>query len=154
MERDECQLNKKICYNRHMKTAIKKTIASYKQAIPIMFSILLLVNLINPLFKDIYPKIFSGNYITDPIIGALLGSISFGIPITSYVVGGELINLGISLLAVTAFIMTWTTVGIAMLPLEAKFLGKRFAIIRNSLNFVFSILIACLTVFFLNLLNL
>ena len=137
-----------------MKTAIKKTIASYKQAIPIMFSILLLVNLINPLFKDIYPKIFSGNYITDPIIGALLGSISFGIPITSYVVGGELIALGISLLAVTAFIMTWTTVGIAMLPLEAKFLGKRFAVIRNSLNFVFSIIIAALTVFLLNLFNL
>ncbi len=137
-----------------MKTAIKKTIATYKQAIPIMFSVLLLVNLVNPLMKDIYIKIFSGNYITDPIIGALLGSVSFGIPITSYVIGGELQALGVSRLAITAFIMTWVTVGIAMLPLEAKFLGKRFAVTRNALNFLFSIIIAVLTVFLLNLFNL
>jgi len=137
-----------------MKTAIQKTISTYKQAIPIMFAVLLLINLINPLMKDIYTSIFSGNYITDSVIGALMGSISFGIPITSYVIGGELQTLGVSLLAVTAFVMTWTTVGIAMLPLEAKFLGKRFAIVRNSLNFVFSIIIAALTVFLLNLFNL
>ncbi len=136
------------------KTAIQKTIGTYKQALPIMFAVLLLVNLINPLMKDVYASIFSGNYITDPIIGALMGSLSFGIPITSYVIGGELKTLGVSLLAITAFIMTWTTVGIAMLPLEAKFLGKRFAIVRNSLNFIFSIVIAALTVFFLNLFNL
>lgn len=51
-----------------------------------------------------------------------------------------------SLLAVTAFIMAWTTVGVAMLPLEATFLGKRFAVLRNVINFVFAILIAVLTV--------
>ncbi len=32
-----------------------------------------------------------------------------------------------SLIAVTAFILTWTTVGLLMLPLESKFLGKKFA---------------------------
>ena len=41
---------------------------------------------------------------------------------------------GVSLLAVTAFILTWVTVGVAMLPLEAKFLGKRFAVARNAVR--------------------
>ncbi|PLX26555.1 hypothetical protein C0583_07065 [Candidatus Parcubacteria bacterium] len=133
-----------------MKQAIRKTANNYKQALPIMLSMLLLVNLLNPMLEMYYPKVFSGNFVIDPLIGAILGSISFGMPIISYIIGGELLRIGISLLAVTAFILTWTTVGVAMLPLEAKFLGKRFAIVRNLLNFVFSILIAILTVFLLS----
>jgi hypothetical protein len=58
---------------------------------------------------------------------------------------------GVSLVAVTAFIMTWATVGIAMLPLEAKFLGKRFAFFRNIVNFFFAGIIAVLTVSTLSL---
>ena len=132
-----------------MKTAIKNTSRAYKQAIPIMISMLLLINLLNPFLQNIYPKIFSGNFLIDPIVGAILGSVSFGMPIVSYIIGGELLSIGISLLAVTAFIMTWTTVGVAMLPLEAKFLGWRFAIARNVLNFIFSITISILTVYIL-----
>ncbi|MBT3312741.1 MAG: hypothetical protein HN379_12190, partial [Desulfobacteraceae bacterium] len=59
---------------------------------------------------------------------------------------------GVSLLAVTAFIMAWTTVGLAMLPLEATFFGKRFAIIRNTINFFFAIIIAILTIYTLKVL--
>jgi uncharacterized membrane protein YraQ (UPF0718 family) len=123
-----------------------KTIQAFKTTLPIMIGILLLVNLINLFAKDYYPKLFTGNLILDPLVGALAGSFSFGIPITSYIVGGELLKEGISLIAITAFIMSWATVGIAMLPLEAKFLGKRFAFIRNSFNFIFAIIISILTV--------
>ncbi len=59
---------------------------------------------------------------------------------------------GVSLLAVTAFILAWTTVGLAMLPIEMKFLGRRFAIWRNGLNFLNSIIIAVLVVTILSLL--
>jgi len=81
----------------------------------------------------------------------LAGSISFGIPVTSYIIGGELLKEGVSLLAVTAFILAWSTVGIAMLPLEISFLGKKFAIIRNVINFIFAIVIAVLVVWILKI---
>ncbi len=110
-----------------------------------------MVNLITVNFGDFYLKLFTGNYIKDSFIGAVAGSISFGIPVTSYIVGGELLKEGVSLLAVTAFILTWSTVGIAMLPLEISYLGKRFAIVRNVINFVFAIIIAILTVLILKL---
>ncbi len=122
-----------------------------KNSLPIMTGVLLLVNLINLFAKDYYPKIFTGNLALDPLIGALAGSFSFGSPITSYIVGGELLKEGISLIAVIAFIISWTTVGVAMLPLEAKFLGKRFAFVRNGLNFIFAIIISILTILTLNL---
>ena len=113
--------------------------------------ILLLVNLLNPLMQDFYSKIFTGNYLLDPFLGAIGGSISFGIPLTSYIAGGELLDGGVSLLAVTAFLLAWTTVGLVMIPLEILYLGKRFAIWRNTLNFFFSIIIAVLTIITLNI---
>ena len=116
-----------------------------------IIGVLLLINLLNPLLQRFYGNIFTGNYFFDPLLGALAGSISFGIPITSYIAGGELLDAGVSLLAVTAFIMAWTTVGFAMLPLEIMYLGKKFSLTRNSLNFIFAIIIAIMTIFILSL---
>lgn len=137
-----------------MSDSWQKTVNNIKTALPMIVGVLLLINLINPLFQNYYSRIFTGNYFLDPVIGALGGSVSFGIPLTSYIAGGELLSGGVSLLAVTAFILTWTTVGLAMLPLEIIYLGKRFAIWRNVINFFFAIIIAVLTIVTLSLLNL
>jgi len=126
--------------------AFRKTLALFRTVLPILAGMLLLLNLLNPLLASRYAEWFTGHYLHDTLIGAVAGSISFGIPITSYIVGGELLGKGVSLLAVTAFLLAWTTVGVAMLPLEAAFLGKRFALIRNALNFFFAIALAALTV--------
>lgn len=115
--------------------------------------VLLLVSLMQQVFQNHYWEWFTGNYIIDPLVGAFAGSISFGIPITSYIAGGELLHGGVSLIAVTAFIMTWTTVGLMMIPLEASFLGKRFSIVRNSLNFIFAMIVAIATVYTLECLS-
>lgn len=134
-----------------MKTAFAKTIQNIKLSLPIIVGVLMLVNLINPLLQNYCTKIFTGNYFFDPLVGAFLGSISFGIPLVSYVTGGELLKEGVSLLAVTAFIFSWSTVYVVMLPLEISSLGKKFAILRNSLNFITAIIIAILTVLTLKL---
>lgn len=133
-----------------MKIAFKKTVKNIKTALPIVAGVLMLFSLLNPLLEGFYLKIFTGNYLIDPLIGAVAGSFSFGIPIVSYVTGGELLKSGVSLLAVAAFVLTWATVGIAMLPLEISIFGKKFAIVRNSLNFVSSVAIAILTVLTIN----
>ena len=137
----------------NLRKASLRAIQTLKTFLPIMIGVLLLVNLINLFINSYYSKLFTGNLILDPLIGALAGSISFGIPITSYIVGGELLKEGISLITITAFIMTWTTVGIAMLPLEIKFLGKQFALARNIINFIFAIIISILVILTLTLLQ-
>ncbi len=134
-----------------MKQALINTLKTYKRILPIMIGVLLLVNLLNPILSKFYASIFTGNYFLDPLIGAIAGSISFGIPITSFIIGGEFLKEGVSLLAVSAFILTWATVGVAMLPLEISFLGKRFALYRNLVNFIFAIIISALTILTLNL---
>ncbi|MCK4839130.1 MAG: permease [Desulfobulbaceae bacterium] len=129
-----------------MKQAFQQTIKVFKTILPMLCGVLLLVSLFHQLFKDNYQQWFSGNLILDPLIGTIAGSISFGMPITSYIAGGELLHSGVSLVAVTAFIMSWTTVGLVMIPIEAASLGRRFAIVRNLLNFVFALLVAIATV--------
>lgn len=136
-----------------MKQAFLQTINLFKTLLPMLSGVLLLVSLMHQLFQNQYQNWFTGNYFLDPLIGALAGSISFGIPITSYVTGGELLHAGVSLLAVTAFIMTWTTVGLVMIPLEASSLGRRFAVVRNLLNFIFALLVATATVYTIELLS-
>ncbi len=135
------------------KQAFSKSFASIKTSLPIMIGILLLVSLLGPFLEKNVSTIFTGNLFFDSLIGASVGSISFGIPITSFIVGGELMSQGVSLVAVTAFILAWSTVGLVMLPLEIVNLGRKFAIVRNLICFFFAIIIAILTVGTLNFIN-
>jgi uncharacterized membrane protein YraQ (UPF0718 family) len=134
------------------KRALSQTIMAFKKSIPILMAVLMLLALAEALIpKEVYRLIFTGNELLDPFVGAVAGSIAGGNPITSYILGGELRQQGVSLLAVTAFLVAWVTVGILQLPAEALMLGRRFAVIRNGVSFVLSIVIAVLTVFILGM---
>ncbi|MCK4456785.1 MAG: hypothetical protein KAW39_03505 [Thermoplasmata archaeon] len=96
--------------------------------------------------KETISSVFTGDVMSDTLIGALIGSVSAGNPILSYIIGGELLNEHVSLFAVTSFIVAWVTVGMVQLPAEAAILGKRFAIVRNILSFILAILVSMATV--------
>ena len=89
---------------------------------------------------------FGSNDLLDALIGASVGSIAVGHPLSSYILGGELLDQGVSLAAVTAFLVSWVTVGSIQLPAEMLILGRRFALYRNLFCFVASILVALLSV--------
>jgi len=132
-------------------TALKQTWNSFRQSIPVILSVLLLISLIFVLIPPAtLTRLFTGNRLLDPLIGAVAGSISSGNALTSYIIGGELQQQGVSLLAVTAFIVSWVTVGVVQFPAEALTLGQKYAAIRNLIAFLSSILVAILTVLFLN----
>jgi len=115
------------------------------------FPMLLAVILLLGLFRFFVPNrmlsaVFTGELLQDPVIGSLLGSICSGNAVTSYIIGGELLKENVSLIAVTAFMVAWVTVGVIQLPAEAAILGKRFACVRNVLAFVLCILVSIGTV--------
>ena len=122
--------------------------------LPIIVGVILFTGLLIQLLPtEAAVNWFGRNDALDALIGAAAGSISAGHPITSYVLGGELLTKGVSLVAVSAFLVSWVTVGSIQLPAEALMLGWRFALYRNLLCFGFSILIGLLTVATLELLN-
>jgi len=136
------------------KKAGRALINNSKMSLPILIGVLLLIGLLNTAIpKDFFSKIFIGSKLFDPLIGALFGSIAAGNPLTSYIIGGELLNNGVSFIAVLAFILSWVTVGIVQLPAESLMLGKSFALVRNGLSFIMSILISLLTIVTLGILQ-
>ena len=139
---------------KNINAALLKTIHAFMGVVPIIIGMILLTGLITrfiPMQK--LASMFGNNAFLDALTGAFMGSISAGHPLTSYVLGGELLAGGVSLIAVTAFIISWVTVGSIQLPAEALMLGKRFAIYRNLLSFIFAILISVLTVTTLRILG-
>lgn len=136
-----------------LKEAFLKTLKNFKQILPIILSVVMLVSIVLSLIPNsFYTSIFTGNKIVDPLLSTSIGSISSGNPIVSYILGGELLSQGVSLIAVTAFILSWVTVGLIQLPAESMMLGKRFAITRNIVSFVSSLIVAYLTVLTLSFL--
>ena len=131
---------------KKLKHAAVRTFNSLKMSLPVLLGVLFLISLItSSLPKKYFQLVFTGNGIVDPILGAVIGSVSAGNPLTSYIIGGELLKQGISLLAVTAFIVGWVTVGVVQLPAESLMLGKKFAIVRNGVSFIMAVIIAILT---------
>ncbi|MFP4423932.1 MAG: hypothetical protein ACLFP2_01745 [Candidatus Woesearchaeota archaeon] len=126
-----------------LRSAIKKSGTLLLNILPMLIGVLMIVSLLKALIpQEAYQKVFTGNILIDPFIGSVIGSVSAGNPMISYVLGGEFLDQGISLIAVTAFLVAWVTVGIVQLPIEISTLGKRFAIKRNILSFFFAIITA------------
>jgi len=129
------------------KRAFRGLLNNLKMSVPILLGVLLLIGLITTLVpKAFFSRVFTGNRVLDPLIGAVFGSAAAGSPLTSYVIGGELLNNGISLVAVLAFIVSWVTVGAVQLPAESMMLGKSFALLRNGISLIMAVVIAVLTV--------
>lgn len=132
--------------------ALVKAARALYNSVPIFLGVILLIGLINAIIpKTSYATLFSKNIILDSIIGSGIGSVLIGNPITSYILGGEFLAQGVSLVAVTAFIVAWVTVGVVQMPAESLLLGKRFAIFRNATSFVLSVIVAIITVFIIGL---
>ena len=131
--------------------ALRNSAKQFANILPIMIGVVLCIGLFNAFVSnESLASIFSGNALLDTLWGACFGSILAGNPINSYVIGRALLNHSISLFAVTAFIVTWVTVGLVQLPAEIASLGLRFALLRNALCLILAIPVAILTVVLLN----
>jgi uncharacterized membrane protein YraQ (UPF0718 family) len=130
-----------------LKTGLFKTTSMFLGILPVIIGVILLTGLLIELLPaNTVAAWFGRNDFLDALTGAVAGSISAGHPFSSYLIGGELLAKGVSLVAVTAFLVSWVTVGSIQLPAESVMLGWRFALLRNLLCFLSSILVAVLTV--------
>jgi len=136
-----------MTFRNDMKMSGVMVMKNLKTMIPMLIGILLMISLlITAIQKELYQSVFTGNAFIDPLIGAAIGSIAAGNPINSYIIGGELLKSGVSMFAVTAFIVAWITVGVIQLPAESAMLGRRFALTRNGISLAFCVVISIVTV--------
>ena len=124
-----------------------KAIRSFGKSSPMLLGVILLLGLFRTYISTKrISAVFTGDLIGDTVMGSMAGSISTGNAAVGYIIGGELFQEHISLVAVTSFIAAWVTVGIIQLPAEAAILGKRFAYIRIVLSYILAILVSIFSV--------
>jgi len=135
------------------RAALARASRAFAQMLPIIFGMLLLTSLVFTwLPRSALQELYGRLPALDVLIGATMGSVAMGHPLAGYILGGELLAAGIGLMAVTALIVSWVTVGVVQLPAEMLMLGRRFALLRNLLSFASAIAIAVLAVAILALL--
>ncbi|MGB6327867.1 MAG: permease [Halarcobacter sp.] len=138
--------------NNSLLEALKKAILGLFSMLPMLFTIILLLGIFDTyITKEMLASLFISNNLIDTVIGTSLGAVLTGNPMISYILGGELTNAGVSLYAVTAFVLSWVTLGLIQLPAELEIFGLRFTFYRTLFTFIFTILISLLTVSTVNL---
>lgn len=138
--------------NNSLLEALKKAILGLFSMLPMLFTIILLLGIFDTyITKEMLASLFISNNLIDTVIGTSLGAVLTGNPMISYILGGELTNAGVSLYAITAFVLSWVTLGLIQLPSELEIFGLRFTFYRTLFTFIFTILISLLTVSTVNL---
>ena len=127
---------------------MQKSSLSFLAMTPLLLGVIGLVGLFQVLVTPkMIATLFQNHYLLNTLTGTLIGATAAGNPIVSYLIGGELLSQGVSLYAVTAFLLSWVTLGFIQLPAEVEVFGGRFTLYRNIIAFIFTILIAIFTAF-------
>lgn len=113
---------------------------------PLLLSIFALIGLFN---EFVPPEVIRGwlgsdNQLLSLLNGGLVGAVAIGPPVAAFPLAGSFIKTGAWPPAAAAFIVSWVSVGVLSLPVEAHVFGWRFALLRNSITFIAALLIGLL----------
>ncbi len=127
-----------------LKDASKKSVKMFVQNSIRLFAIFVIIAILE---KFLSPQAVSQFLLkfrgfVGIVVGALTGAVMMSPAATSYPIGQYLFAHNASYSLVAAFLFTWVGIGVVALPLEFKFLGKKFTLLRNSFTFIAAILIA------------
>ena len=129
----------------------KKTALSLKRAwtmfinvLPQFMAILLLVGLLLALVtpQTIQRVIGAESGFLGMLIISLFGAVALVPVLIAFPVAAELLNNGAGIAQIAVFISTLTMVGFVTLPMEMKYLGKKVAVLRNVLSYLFAFITA------------
>jgi uncharacterized membrane protein YraQ (UPF0718 family) len=106
----------------------------------IIFLIGLVLTLIPP--QNIAEFIAKQSVIAATVLSAAVGALTLVPAFIAFPLVGTLVSAGVGVIPAVAFLTTLTMVGAVTIPLEKREFGLKFAAVRNSLSFVFAVIIA------------
>ena len=124
--------------------ALMKGLKAFEGILPEFLVVVMIVAVVLAVFDPptIARLIGAGSGWVGIMIAALVGAITLIPGFVAFPVAAELLRNGAGVTQIAAFVSSLMMVGIVTLPLEIRYFGKKAAIGRNSLAFVFSILAA------------
>jgi len=126
------------------KEAVKVTFKIFYTILPVLVFVFVLMGLIQAyVSKETIVSLLGQNSGVFGIICAeIVGSVALFMPPAVFPFGGYLLKNGAGYGSIAGFVFTAILIGITTLPLEIKFLGKKFAVARNIFTFVLAFFIA------------
>jgi uncharacterized membrane protein YraQ (UPF0718 family) len=138
-----------ICFRKDAEKGRQSLIAA-RQTLRYMAPLLLAVFALIGLFHEFVPPVMihewlgTENHMLSLLYGGLAGAVAIGPPVASFPIAGSLIDTGAWPPAAAAFIVSWVSVGVLSMPIEANVFGWRFTLWRNVLMFLAALLIGLL----------
>jgi uncharacterized membrane protein YraQ (UPF0718 family) len=126
--------------------ALKATLKIFYTVIPVLVFVFVLMGLIQAYVsrETIASILGQKSGILGILYAEIVGCIALFMPPAVFPFAGYLHQNGASYGSIAAFVFTAILIGITTLPIEIKFLGKRFTIFRNIFTFVLTFFIALL----------
>jgi len=125
---------------KSLKMALSSFISLFPSFMILILAIAVLLGFLPQGFIKSY--LGSGSGYLGVFSAAILGSVLFLPSIIAFPLAGSMYHQGASAMVVAAFITTLTMIGLVTFPLEAKELGKKFALLRNGFSFIAAITIS------------
>lgn len=123
-----------------LKIAFKSFEGIMPQFLGIIVTIGALLAVVNP--ETISSFIGENSGFSGVFLSSVIGSITMMPTFVAFSTGQTLLQNGAGYPQVSALISTLTMVGIVTFPLEAKYIGKKGAFLRNLLAFLFAFIVA------------
>ncbi len=124
--------------------ALKKAWKAFENILPQFLSILIIIGImLAVLSPEIISKIIGqqSGWI-GMVIASIIGSITLIPGFVAFPLASALLKSGAGILQTAVFVSTLMMVGIVTMPVEIKYFGKKATILRNTLAFIFSFVIA------------
>lgn len=118
------------------KTALKKAWRSFENILPSVLAVLLLIGFVlTVLDPDLISKaIGSDSGLFGLLLAAVIGCITLIPGFIAFPLAASLLRAGAGYTQIAVFVSTLMMVGVATLPLEMQYFGKRAALKRNALS--------------------
>lgn len=115
----------------------EQTWNGFKTNIPIILWVVILISIIQQYFPFSSITKFTDT-LWGTFLGWIIGSIAAWNPINSYIIASEVGSIEKYGLLISVFLITWVTVWLIQIPAESYYFGKKYAILRNLLAFLWS----------------
>ena len=124
--------------------ALKKAWKAFENILPQFLAIVIFIGIMLAVLdpKTISMLIGENSGVLGMIITAVIGSITLIPAFIAFPLVSALYHNGAGIMQVAVFVSTLMMVGIATMPLEIKYFGKKATITRNLLAFMISFVIA------------
>jgi len=124
--------------------SLKKAYKAFFNLLPDFLSIIMFVSIILALLnpETISKYIGENSGISSVFLSAIVGSVTLMPGFVAFPTAELLLRNGAGYMQIGAFVSSLMMVGVITLPMEIKYFGKKFAILRNIFAFIFSIFVA------------